>query len=150
MAHTYTKLLYHIVFATHGRDPLIDKRLRPALFAQLGAMFKEERATPLAIGGVADHVHALVGLRADHCVSDVVRAVKSCSTGWVRRTQEGLAHFGWQAGYGAFTISHWDTDMVRRYIENQEQHHASQTLDAEFLELCHQHGVEVDEKTMWD
>lgn len=81
MAHTYSRLLYHVVFATQGRERLIEDALQPALFAQLGSAFKDSGATTLAVGGMPDHVHALAVMRPSHCLSDVVRAAKSCSSG---------------------------------------------------------------------
>jgi len=95
------------------------------------------------VGGVSDHVHLMVGLRATHCLSDVMRELKSVSSRWVHETP-GLSRFAWQEGYGAFTVSQSQSVTVRRYIENQEEHHRTRTFREEYLELLQRHGVEFD------
>jgi len=149
MAHSFTTLNYHLVFATKGREPLLDERLRPAMFARIGAVLKEERALPIVVNGMAEHVHALTKLRPDQCVADILRDVKSRTTGWVHRTRPDLQHFAWQVGYGAFTVSQADLAAVQEYIEKQEEHHAKTSFDAEFLALCRLHGHDVDERFLW-
>lgn len=98
---------------------------------------------PEAVGGVSDHVHLLVGLRATHCLADVMCEVKSVSSRWVHETP-GCGRFAWQEGYGAFTVSESQRIAVRRYIENQEEHHRTRTFREEYLELLKRHGVEFD------
>ncbi len=150
MGQSYTNLLYHVVFATKERAPWIDQGMRPVLFKKMGGIIKEAGDLPLAINGMADHVHILLKMRSDNCLAELVRGVKSCTSGWIHRTREDLAHFGWQNGYGGFTVSHTHTAKVREYIENQEEHHKERTLDQELLRLCRRNGVEIDDKTMWD
>jgi REP element-mobilizing transposase RayT len=150
MSHSYVNLLYHFVWATKGRELLLDDEIRPALFLQLGAELKKEGCIPLEINGMADHVHVLAKLHQRHRVAEVISDIKSRSTGWVKRTFPGRQNFGWQTGYGGFTISYSNLADVRAYIANQEAHHRERTLSIEFLALCRSNGVEIDEKTMWD
>lgn len=103
---------------------------------------------PEAIGGVADHVHLLVGLRATACLADVVRDVKSISSRWVHE-ETGGREFAWQEGYGAFTVSASQRDTVREYIARQEEHHRMRTFQEEYVELLKRSGVEYDDRYLW-
>src|SRR5262249_2507573 len=123
MAHSFTNLLYHIIFSTKGRAPWIDAATRPRLHEYLGGVIRGEGGIALLINGVADHVHILAKLRQDKAVSEVLRAVKANSSGWIHRTFPALAEFAWQSGYGAFTVSFSQVERVRQYIRGQEEHH---------------------------
>lgn len=63
MAHSFTKLYYHIVFSTKERRPLIGLALRPRLFEYIGGIVRAEGGTALIVNGVDDHVHILAQLR---------------------------------------------------------------------------------------
>jgi REP element-mobilizing transposase RayT len=98
---------------------------------------------PQGIGGVADHVHLLVGLKATHCLADVMRELKKASSVWVHE-EIGLRAFAWQEGYAAFTVSATARAAVRRYISNQEEHHRTKSSREELLELLERAGIEYD------
>jgi len=150
MGQSFTNLLYHFVFSTKGREPWLDEALRPALFAQMGAIIKKEGGIALLISGMPDHVHILAKLRPDHRVSEIMSDVKSRSSGWVHRTYADRQDFFWQTGYGAFTVSQSQIEVVRHYIANQEKHHREMPFEREYLGLFRKHGIEVDEQTLWD
>ena len=104
-------------------------------------------AAPVAIGGVSDHVHLLVGLRSTHRLDYFIRDVKSSSSEWVHVELE--KKFEWQTGYGAFSVSPNAMDQVKRYVLNQEEHHRRKTFQEEYLELLKLSGVEYDERYLW-
>jgi REP element-mobilizing transposase RayT len=106
VSHSYTNLLYHIVFSTKQREPWLDATIRPRVWEYLGGAIRGEGGVPLIVNGVADHVHILAKLRQDIAVSDVLRAIKANSSGWIHETFPHLAGFAWQVGYGAFSVSH--------------------------------------------
>jgi len=111
----------------------------------MGGIVRTLGGVPEVVGGVSDHVHLMVGLRATHCLSDVMRELKSVSSRWVHETP-GLSRFAWQEGCGAFPVSHSQRVTLRRYIENQEEHHRTRTFREEYLELLQRHGVEFDSR----
>jgi putative transposase len=115
------------------------------LHAYLGGIIRTANGISKSVGGVSDHVHLLVGLRATHCLGDVLRESKSVSSGWVR-DEIGVHNFAWQEGYGAFTVSASQCETVRRYIEQQEEHHRSRTFREEYLELLQRHTIKFDER----
>jgi REP element-mobilizing transposase RayT len=144
---SYTNLLYHIVYATKGRAPLITSTLKPHLHQYLGGTVRGLGGVPIEINGVEDHVHLLVRLKPVISVSDFLRELKSTSSGWAKRKTKG--RFAWQARYGAFTVSESQVDRVRLYIRNQEEHHRKVSFDDEFKALLLAHQIEFDEDHLW-
>jgi putative transposase len=118
MPSTHLSLHYHIVFSTKGRAPVIAAEWRERLHAYLGGVVRNIEGVPEAIGGVCDHLHLLIGLRATACLADVVRDVKAVSSRWVHE-EIGERAFAWQEGYGAFTVSASQRESVREYIARQ-------------------------------
>jgi putative transposase len=104
MPSTHLSLHYHIVFGTKNHEPMIQAAWRGKLHAYLGGIIRTADGNPESIGGVSDHVHLLIGLRATHRLADVLRELKAVSSGWVHN-EIGLRGFAWQEGYGAFTVS---------------------------------------------
>ena len=145
MSSTHLSLHYHIVFGTKDHEPLITPVWRDRLRAYLGGVVRTLDGVPEEIGGVADHVHLLVGLRATHMLADVLREIKSVSSGWVHE-DVGVSSFAWQEGYGGFTVSASQLAKVRAYIRQQEEHHRTRTFREEYLALLERNEVEFDER----
>lgn len=145
MPSTHTSLHYHIIFATKDREPWLVKGSRPQLHEYLGGTARGLGAHPEGVGGVEDHVHMLVSLKATHCVSEFVRELKKASSSWYRTTfhQPG---FHWQEGYAALTVSPSARDSVRTYIARQEEHHRTRSFREELLDFLRKSGVEFDER----
>jgi len=148
MPSTYLSLHYHLIFSTKERRCLIADPWRGRLHAYLGGTVRTLDGVPEAIGGTADHVHMLVGLRALHCLADVLREIKRPSSQWVHETL-GIAEFAWQEGYGAFTVSASDLAAVKQYILRQEEHHRKKTFQEEYVGFLQRSGVEYDERYLW-
>jgi putative transposase len=147
MPSTHLSLHYHIVFSTKDRVRSI-RDWRERLHGYVGGIIQNLGGIPEGIGGVEDHVHLLVGLRATHCLADVVRDIKANSSGWVH-TDIGDRSFAWQEGYGAFTVSAQNTPAVREYIRNQEEHHRTRTFQEEYVEFLKRGMVDFDERYLW-
>ena len=96
---THVSLHYHVIFSTKSRFPMIDAEWRPRLHEYLGGSVRGLGGVPLRVGGVADHVHLLIGLKAVHAPADIVREVKKASTSWVRESVD--RKFGGLSGRGA-------------------------------------------------
>jgi putative transposase len=143
MASTYLSLHYHLIFATKNREPLIEPSWRARLHEYLGGTLSGLGAFPQGAGGVADHVHLLVGLKATHCLADVLRELKKASSVWIHE-ELGIRAFSWQEGYAAFTVSAPARASVSRYIANQEEHHRVKSYREELIEMLTRAGVEFD------
>jgi putative transposase len=100
------------------------------------------------VGGVADHVHLLLGLPATVALSDLIRAIKANSSRWVRE-EIGMEKFAWQEGYGAFTVSPGNREAVANYIAHQEEHHRTRGFQEEYLEFLKTAGAAYDERFLW-
>jgi REP element-mobilizing transposase RayT len=150
MGHSYTNLLYHLVWGTKQRHPWLNQELRPDLFAHLKDLVREQGGIPLAVNGVEDHVHLLVRLRQDVAVAEVLRVLKARSSRWLHEKHPECAGFAWQTGYGAFTVSFSQVGRVVKYIDTQEEHHRGKPFADEFRRLLRVHGVEFCEETLWD
>jgi REP element-mobilizing transposase RayT len=145
---THLSLHYHVVFSTKHRRDSIRATWRPRLHAYLGGAIREAGGVPECIGGTADHIHIMMELKATHRLSDVLRNVKGGSSLWIHE-ELGEAGFGWQEGYGAFSLSADHRTRLRGYIENQEQHHRSRRYEDEYLSFLKRNGVVFDERYVW-
>ena len=150
MSHSYTKLLYHIVFGTKKRQPWLVEEIQPDLYGILGGLVREEGGTALAINGMLEHVHILARLRQDRAISDVIRAVKANSSNWLQKQLKNLPDRVWQTGYSAFTVSASQGGVVREYIVMQKEHHRNRIFEVELPELLRRHDIEFDESELWE
>jgi REP-associated tyrosine transposase len=100
----------------------------------------------LAIGGTADHLHALLSLPGMMSFAKAVQLIKGGSSKWVHDTFPKHNKFGWQEGYGAFSVSASQVDKTIAYINNQKDHHRKKTFQEEFLDLLKKHGIEYDSR----
>ena len=149
MPKSYTNLLYHIVFSTRDRRPIITIDRRPRLYEYVGGIIRELGGISLAIGGIEDHLHLLAKLRPDKALSDLLRDVKANSSGWMHDVFPDARDFHWQKGYGAFTVSMSQVPAVAAYIANQERHHKKHSFRDEFIQILRVNHIEFDERFLW-
>ena len=149
MPKSYTNLLYHIVFSTRDRRPIITAQRRPRLYDYIGGIIREIGGISLAIGGVEDHLHLLAKLRPDKALSNLLRDLKANSSGWMHSVFPDARDFYWQKGYGAFTVSASQVPVVSRYIANQERHHRKRSFRDEFVGMLRANEIEFDERYLW-
>jgi putative transposase len=121
MSDSYTNLLYHIVFSTKDRRPIITPQYEARLYDYIGGIIRQSGGISLELNGTDDHIHLLAKLRPDRAVSDVLRDLKANATGWMHDVFPSLKDFSWQRGYGAFTVSQSNVEEVRRYIARQNR-----------------------------
>jgi len=150
MSHSYVSLIAHIVFSTKGRLPFLVDEIRPTLYAYIAGIQKNCGCVPIIINGTDDHLHSLAMMSATSALSDILRDVKACSSGWIHREYLKLVKFGWLTGYGAFSVSNLGIDVVQAYIMRQEAHHKRVTYKEEFLRLLEEVGIPHDTRYLWD
>ena len=150
MGHTYSNLLYHVVFSTKGRAPLIHEAFRPRLFEYMAGLARNEFKGSLAVGGTENHVHGLLVLPTDIAIAEAMRKWKSLSSKWVHETFPTEADFGWQEGYGAFTVSQSCVPDVAAYIRRQAEHHRKTTFEEEFIAFLKKNDIAYDPRYVWD
>jgi len=150
MSQSLVKNLVHLVYSTKHREPLIPKEHQAALFAYQAGIFKQWESPALVIGGMEDHVHALFALSKNHPLKRIVEEVKKGSSKWMKSDGPRVQQFSWQAGYAGFSVSQSNAAPVQRYIEGQEKHHRKMSFQDELRALFKRHGVEFDERYVWD
>ncbi len=150
MANTYTSLHYHLVFSTKNRERWINPEIEERVWSYLAGIAKQNKMTPIQIGGVEDHVHVLLGASPTLAPSKIAQMVKGGSSAWIHDTFPDMKAFAWQDGFGGFTVSRSNVESVADYIRGQREHHRSRTFQDEYLALLQKHGVSYDEKYLWD
>lgn len=135
MANTYTQIYLHVVFAVKGRDNLISKNWKDEWYKYITGIVTNEGQKLIAINGMPDHIHILIGLKPDKSLSDLVRDIKANSSRFINDKKWINGKFEWQAGFGAFSYSHSQLTNVINYIQNQEEHHKKKTFKEEYIEF---------------
>jgi len=138
---SFTRLTYHIVFATKYRKRTINAVIRERVYEYIGGTLRGKKGHLIEIGGVEDHVHILAGMSPSLAVSDVIRELKANSSKWMKEELH-IDGFEWQKGFGAFTVSYDRIDAIRKYIQNQEEHHKTKTFQEEYVDFLQRHGIE--------
>jgi REP element-mobilizing transposase RayT len=150
MPGTYSQILLHVVFSTKARTAFIKPEIQTRLYDYIGGIVRTEKGTLYAIGGMPDHVHLLLRSRTDAAVADLMRTIKARSSVWVHQTFPSFSAFAWQEGYAVFSVSKSAEPDVKRYIENQPDHHRKRDSKEELLVLLWAHGVDFDERYVFD
>jgi putative transposase len=101
-------------------------------------------------GGMADHVHLAIRLSRTVTIASLVENLKTASSKWMKLQSPDLSDFHWQTGYGAFSVGPLDLESLRKYIENQEEHHRTRTFQDEFIAFLNKYGITFDERYLWD
>ena len=149
MANTYSSLFYHVVFSTKHRTAFLQPEIEARVWAYIGGIARNHKMTAIQVGGVEDHIHALVLAPPVLAPFEIAKYLKGESSKWIHETFADLQDFGWQDGYGAFTVSKSNVPAVVSYIQNQRAHHQTQTFQDEYREFLKKHGVDYDERYVW-
>jgi REP element-mobilizing transposase RayT len=150
MMSTHQQLLYHIVFSTKRRKRSLRAGFRDRVFAYMAGVAKELDGFPVKFGGYDDHVHLLVRIPAKTAVSSFVGQLKACTSKHINSSGASMKKFGWQDGFGAFTVSASQQERVAGYIAAQLEHHQRESFQDEYLKLLLKHNVEYDPRYVWD
>ena len=149
MGHTATNVLVHFIFSTRLRVPQITPEIEGDLHAYLGGIVRELGGVALCINGMDDHVHLLVRMPSTHSLADLARLIKTNLSRWVHERWPQRKSFGWQTGYGAFSVSESGQNAVREYIPHQQQHHAKRSFKQEFSAFLQKNHFAIDSEHLW-
>ena len=150
MPQSLAKNVMHLIFSTKERRKLLSDEIRPELHSYMAAVLKGEKCPALLINSVEDHVHILFLLHRTVALSTAVAEVKKSSSKWIKTKGVEFELFSWQAGYGSFSVSESNIPAVRRYIENQKEHHRTISFQDELRKFFIKHNCEYDERYVWD
>ena len=149
MSHSYVNNLMHCTFSTKERYPFIDSALESDLWPYVGGIARTNRIKALAIGGTADHIHALLSLPSMMSFAKAVQLIKGGSSKWVHDTFPRHKKFEWQEGYGAFSVSASQAQKTIAYIKGQKEHHRTRTFQEEFRALLEKHGIAYESRYLF-
>ena len=120
------------------------------MHAYLATVLKNQDSPAVEVGGRSDHVHTLFRLSKNRSLAAIVEEIKTSSSKWIKTRGRALASFHWQSGYGGFSVSPADVENVAEYIAQQETHHRTVSFEEEYRKLLESHGIEFDERYVWD
>ena len=139
------------MFSTKERWPYLqDPAFRAEVHSVLSGITNRLDCPAVEIGGIEDHVHVLARLGRTVTQADWIKEMKRPCTEWINEAGPGKCRFAWQAGYGIFSVSPSNVEAVRKYIREQAERHKKVTFQDEFRALLRRHGVEWDERYVWD
>lgn len=149
MANTYSHCYNHFVFSTKNRADYIDPSIENRVWAYIGGIARKHRLTALQVGGVDDHIHALVSSPPSISPSQIAQWLKGESSHWIHQEFIGLKNFGWQDGYGVFSVCKSHAHKVIDYIRKQREHHEEKSFEEEYIQLLELHEIEYDERYLF-
>ncbi len=149
MANTYTQIYIHVVFAVQGRQNLIPKEHKEEPHKYITGIVKNKGQKLIAINSMPDHVHVFIGMKPSIALSDLVGDIKTGSSTFINEKKWIREKFNWQVGFGAFSYGHSQIDVVVKYIQDQEEHHAKKSFREEYLNMLNKFNVAYDEKYLF-
>ena len=150
MAKSLSNVLVHLVFSTKNRHPWIDVEIEEELFKYISGICRELDCPAHKVGAFDDHIHIACSLARTISISQLVEDIKTGSSKWMKTKGDQYCEFGWQNGYGAFSIGQSQLDDLRRYISSQREHHKKRSFQDEYRELLTRYNVAYDERYVWD
>jgi REP element-mobilizing transposase RayT len=150
MPQSLSKVILHIIFSTKNRELWLDSNVCPRMHAYLATICRDLGAELVHVGGVADHVHIVTTLPRTLSQAQLIEQIKKTSSKWIKTLDTRYGGFFWQRGYGTFSVSPSQFEAVLQYIETQPEHHRTRTFQEEYRELLRRHGIDFDERYVWD
>jgi len=150
MANTYTQCYFHLVFAVKNRNALINKEWKDEMEKYITGIVQNHRHKLLAIYAMPDHMHILIGYNVNQLIPDLVEEIKTSTNAWIKQKRLSKFKFEGQKGYGAFTHSHSQIDVVIKYILSQEEHHKKRKFKDEYQEMLEKNDIAFDQEYLFE
>jgi len=150
MPGTFSQIYIQVVFAVKGRDNLIKPIWEEELYKYITGIVQNKGQKMLAINGMPDHIHFLIGMKPSCCLSDLIREIKKSSNSFIKEKKYSNYKFEWQEGYGAFSYNHSMLDNVINYIMNQTEHHKKKTFREEYEEFLKIFEIEYKDEYLFE
>lgn len=140
------RLYYHLVWATRERQPLINPEREAALYPYIISKADTLSCIVHAIGGVEDHIHLVVSIPPTLAIADFVKNIEGSSAHYLNNALSISSNkFGWQEGYGVFSLGSKQLERAVDYANNQKTHHLNGTAIASLEQAIRQD----DAPTRW-
>jgi REP element-mobilizing transposase RayT len=149
MSQSLSQLYVHIVFHVKNNDVLIRPEDEKELYAYIGGIIKVNESFPIKINGTENHVHILSTMSKNISLAKFVEEIKRNSSRWIKTKSEYYTNFAWQSGYAGYSVSQSKLEAVEKYINNQKEHHKTETFQDEYMKFLREYGVQFDEQYLW-
>ena len=150
MADTFSQIYIHVIFAVKGRENQINQFWEEELYKYISGTVKNKDQKLIAINGMPDHIHLLLGLKPSCCLSNLVREIKKSSDNFIKEKKFTKSKFQWQQGFGAFSSNHSGLGNIINYINNQKNHHTKQSFRDEYTKFLTLFKVEFQPEHLFD
>ena len=148
MPQSLSKVVMHIIFSTKNRVAFLNDDIRLQTHAYIATVLRDMKSYVYRVGGTENHIHIACTLPRTFSQSDFLNKIKNSSSKWLK--SEAIPDFYWQSGFGVFSVSQSQVDVLVNYIDNQMEHHKVKTFKEEFREFLEKYQIEYDEKYVWD
>jgi REP element-mobilizing transposase RayT len=136
--------------AVKGRESLIQHSWEEDLYKYISGIVKHKGQKMIAINGMPDHIHFLIGMRPSCCLSDLIREIKKSSNEYINENKLSHFKFQWQEGFGAFSYSQSSLDNVIAYIHNQKEHHKKKSFKSEYKEILESFQLDYKDEFLFE
>lgn len=136
----FIKIWIHAVWATKNRQKLLTEDIRQTVFNHIKSNGMEKNILIDCLDGHMEHVHCLFRLRNDQTIGSVLQHLKGESSYWINKQKLTPSKFEWQDEYFAVSVSESGVEAVRKYINNQENHHRRKSFGEEYDEYMKKYG----------
>ena len=138
---SHVRIYGHLIWGTHNHNRILNSQIRPVLFDHLVKRSQELKIVFEKMNIQPEHIHILLALPADKSIAQVAKNLKGESSNWINENDFISGKFRWQRGYGAFSVSSSQLNIVKKYIKNQDEHHRRKSFKEEYDEWAREYGI---------
>ena len=149
MSQSLAKMYVHAIFHVKNNESLIRPEDEKELYAYLGSVVKLSKSIPIIINGNDNHIHVLGIISKNISLADFMEEIKSNCSRWIKTLGPNYREFSWQGGYSGYSVSHSRVGAVKKYIENQKEHHKTQTFQDEYIQFLKENDVDYNPDYLW-
>lgn len=129
---SYVRVWIHCVWSTKNRHPFLINEVKSKVINHIKENARIKQIHIDCINGHHEHLHCLIGLNAEMSISKMMQLIKGESAFWINKHQVTPTKFEWADEYFAISVSESIVEKVRKYIQNQEEHHSQITFSQEY------------------
>ena len=149
MSQSLSKLYVHAIYHVKNNICLIKPEDEKELYAYIGGVLKLSKSIPIIINGTENHIHVLCIMSKNICLADLLESIKGNSSRWIKTKGIHYRNFAWQGGYAGYSVSQSKVEVVKKYIENQKNHHKHQTAKDEYIQFLKENDIDYNEEYLW-
>ena len=149
MVQSLSKLYVHVMFHIKNNECRIKPEDEAELYSYIGGLLKISKSVPLIINGTENHIHVLFIMSKNISLADLIEDIKRNSSRWIKTKGIHYKNFEWQGGYSGYSVSQSKVEIVKKYIENQKNHHKQQSFEQEYVQFLKEYGIDYNELYLW-